>query len=116
MYQTDKQNEKLYDLIDQIFEIERKLSSINESNSIHRNLDKMKRTFEEIGLVYHNPINEPYNETRTDLSVSISGTANENLIVTEVIKPIIRLRSSEGITRIVRQGVVVVSAQSKEEK
>jgi hypothetical protein len=37
------------------------------------------------GLVYHNPIGEPYNETRTDIEASISGNSADNLIITEVI-------------------------------
>ena len=53
-----------------------------------------------------------YNETRTDLEASIAGNSAENLIVTEVIKPIIRLRTSSGTTTIVRKGIVVVESRS----
>jgi len=88
------------DLLNQIFEIEKKVSQLNETNSIHRNINKMKEIFENIfstategeaGLSYHNPIGEPYNETRTELEAAgIAGNSAENLFITEVIKPIIR--------------------------
>lgn len=110
-----------FELLDQLFEIERKLENIEESNSISRNLNKMKDIFEtslfssstssDIGLIYHNPIGESYNETRSDLEASIAGNSTENLVITEVIKPIIRRKSGEN-TFIVRKGVVVVESKN----
>ena len=64
------------------------------------------------GLIYQNPIGEKFNETRTDLEASIAGNSAENLVVTEVIKPIIRLRTNTGVTTIVRKGVVVVESKN----
>lgn len=107
------------DLLDQIFEVERKAEAIHEANSINRNINKMKEVFENIfstateaeaGLTYHNPIGEPYNDTRTDLEASIAGDSAENLFVTEVIKPIIRYRRG-GTALIARKGVVVVESK-----
>ena len=112
---------KLYiDLLDQIFELERKAEAIQEANSMNRNINKMKEIFEnifstatetEVGLSYYNPIGELYNDTRTDLEASIAGDSSENLVVIEVIKPIIRYRRG-GSNLIARKGVVVV--QTKE--
>jgi len=111
---------KIYiDLLDQIFEIEKKLEPIKEPNSITRNISKMKEIFEnafstltetDIGLQYHNPIGEMYSETRTDLEASIAGNSTENLVITEVIKPIIRFRNGR-INIIARKGVVVVESK-----
>lgn len=107
------------ELLDQIFEMERKAEAIQEANSINRNINKMKEIFQNIfstatenesGLTYHNPIGEPYNDTRTDLEASIAGDSAENLIVTEVIKPIIRYRRG-GSNLIARKGVVVVETK-----
>ncbi len=107
------------ELLDQIFEIERKLGSIQEENSILRNVNKMKSVFESIlssdaepdtGFTYHDPMGEDYNETRTDLEASIAGDSTENLVVTEVIKPILRYRKGNG-SFIVRKGVVVVQSK-----
>jgi hypothetical protein len=104
------------DLLDQVFEIERKTESLTETNSISRNINRFKEIFEQAnndwGLIYHNPIGEPYNETRTDIEASISGNSADNLFITEVIKPIIRYKSG-GITLIARKGIVVVESKSK---
>lgn len=107
---------KLYiDLLDQIFEIEKKVESLTESNSIGRNILRLKEMFEQLeadgGLTFHNPIGEFYNESRTDLEASIAGNSADNLVVTEVIKPIVRYRKG-GITLIARKGVVVVESKS----
>ncbi|MCH3883391.1 hypothetical protein [Tenacibaculum aquimarinum] len=119
-----KQYKPYFELLDQLFEIERKLKNIEESNSISRNLNKMKDIFEtnlfssstsstssEIGFTYHNPIGESYNETRLDLEASIAGNSTENLVIKEVIKPIIRYKSG-GSTLIARKGVVVVESKN----
>ena len=110
------------DLIDQVFEVEKKLYSIEESNSINRNILRMKEIFEnifstssetDVGLSYHNPIGESYSDTRTDLEASIAGSSIENLVVKEVVKPIIRYRKGS-LTMIARKGVVVVEAKNDE--
>ena len=118
--QNFKQYKSYFELLDQLFEVERKLENIKESNSISRNLNKMKDIFEtdllssstssDGGLTYHNPIGETYNETRLDVEASIAGNSTENLVIKEVIKPIIRLKSG-GITLIARKGVVVVESK-----
>jgi hypothetical protein len=109
-------SKKYIEILDQVFEIEKKLDSISEPNSIGRNVNRLKEYFEYLmpdgGLIYQNPIGEKFNETRTDLEASIAGNSAENLVVTEVIKPIIRLRTNTGATTIVRKGVVVVESKN----
>ena len=107
---------KLYiDLLDQIFEIEKKVERLTEANSIGRNISRLKEMFEQLepdgGLTYHNPIGEPYKESRTDLEASIAGNSADNLVIMEVIKPIVRYRKG-GVTLIVRKGVVVAESNS----
>ena len=119
--QNFKQYKPYFELLDQLFEIERKVENIEESNSILRNLNKMKDIFEtnlfssstnsDIGFTYDNPIGESYNETRLDLEASIAGNSTENLFIKEVIKPIIRYKSG-GSTLIARKGVVVVESKN----
>jgi hypothetical protein len=115
-----KQYKPYFELLDQLFEVERKLDKIQEEHNIGRNLNKMKDIFEnffsnssgaDVGFTYHDPIGEQYNETRLDLEASIAGNSSENLIVTEVIKPIIRYKSG-GSTLIARKGVVVVESKN----
>jgi hypothetical protein len=122
----DKQIDVFLDIINQIFEIERKVEKIVETNSIQRNVVKLKEIMEsqvstlfsnEIGFIYENPIGQAYDETRTDCNASIAGENTEDLVITEVVKPIIRLKQSDliqqnDITRIVQKGVVVVQSKN----
>ena len=120
-----KPHDKNYlNLLDQVFEIERKLEVIKETNSINRNISKIKDIFENIyatpsqpncGLFYHNPMGDDYDETKTDLEASIAGKSTENLAITEVIKPIIRCRINEQ-TVLARKGVVVVESKTNEKE
>ena len=114
---------KLYlDLVNQIFEIEKKAAQIQESNSIQRNVNKLKEILENDfggqsggepqGFIYYNPLGEDYNETRTDCEASIAGTRTDNLEIIEVIKPIIRYRK-DGMNIIVQKAVVVVQSKTK---
>ena len=65
-----------------------------------------RSTFEEMGYQIHNPSGEPYNETRTDCEASIAGSKVDNLVVAEVIKPIVR---RQGV--IIQKGVVIVESK-----
>jgi len=103
-------------MANQLFEIENKLKGIKENNSIQRNIDRMKDHFESEtfpdgqGIVYHNPIGEKYNETRTDCEATISGESPENLEIVEVLKPIIYFKSNGGQT-IIQKAIVIVESQ-----
>ena len=63
------------------------------------------------GFSYRNPLGEAYNETRTDCDASIAGGSAENLVITEVIKPIVWLSLNGQPSSIVQQAVVVVASQ-----
>ncbi len=114
------------DLINQIFEIEKKLSQLQEANSIQRNINRIKTIIEEelfkhkdeansFGISYHNPLNESFDDTRTDCEANIAGSETENLEITEVIKPIIfcsYFENEKPVKRIVQKGVVVVKSKN----
>jgi hypothetical protein len=107
-------------MLNQIFEIEQKVAKLQESNSLQRNIDRLKNYYEvEIadgqGLVYHNPIGEPYEVTRTDCEASIAGTGTENLEIIEVIKPIIYVKFGNS-NMIVQKAIVIVQAKKSKEK
>lgn len=111
-------SDKIIDLLNQVFEIEKKANRISDDNSINRHIQKIKDLFEdeffgEAELIYKNPIGEEYNETRTDCEASIAGESAENLVITEVIKPIIRIKKG-GVTRIAQKGVVIVESQDQQ--
>lgn len=102
---------QLIPVINQLFMMEVKIEKGNEeSKGLLRNLNRIKRYLEEMGLHYYNPIGESYDETRTDCEASISGKKTENLIITEVIKPIIR-QEIHGLSTIVQQAVVIVEGR-----
>ena len=107
------------DLVNQIFEIEKKATNIKEDNSIQRNINKINGLLEEgffkdVGLTYHNPIGESYTDTRTDCEATIAGAEVENLEIIEVIKPIIfySYKENENTFKIIAQPAVVI-VQSK---
>jgi hypothetical protein len=112
------------DLINQVFEIEKKAANLTEPNSIHRNVRRMKEWFERefmatsngqptiISLSYHDPLGEEYKETRTDCDASIAGSGIDNLVITEVIKPIIWYSIGGSAKSIIQQAVVVVESRN----
>lgn len=119
---TGKVPQAYLDFMNQIFEIEKKSATIKETHSIQRNLNKIKGILEEeffkgsstIGFTYHDPLGEPYSETRTDCEATIAGIGVENLEITEVIKPIIfySYQENERTLKVIVQPAVVI-VQSK---
>jgi hypothetical protein len=111
------------DLLNQVFEIDKKAGALTESNSIARNIRNMRSWFERditamqgaqtivYSLTFHNPIGEPYNETRADCDASIAGSGTEQLVITEVMKPIVWLSVGGSPRHIVQQAVVVVESK-----
>jgi hypothetical protein len=90
-------------IINQVFDIEKKSS---QNTSILRHTERIKNTFSEMGYNIHNPQGEAYSETRTDCDASIAGTQLNNLVVADVIKPIVH---HQGI--IIQKGVVIVESK-----
>ncbi|MEM9929314.1 MAG: hypothetical protein AAF840_05820 [Bacteroidota bacterium] len=107
------------DLLNQVFELEKKLDDQLDNRSLARPLERMKQLFVEefpmtageqgVGLVVHNPLGEKYTETRTDCDASIAGAGEGKLRIIEVIKPIIYLRGPD-LNQIIQRGVVIVAA------
>lgn len=101
------EKDKLLALINQIFLIEQKIGKLQVTTSISRNLERMKSDLRDSGFFIENPIGEKFSETRTDCEASIAGNSTENLVITEVIKPIIRMRQADS-SFILQRAVVVV--------
>ena len=102
--------------LNQLYEIEQKIEKSGDQANLQRNVSKMKDAFAEFGLAYEDPMGQPFKETRTDLEATISGVGTENLVVVEVIKPIIRATLREGsgeFSKIVQQGIVVVETRKE---
>lgn len=117
---TVKVPQAYLDLVNQIFEIEKKATNIHEENSIQRNINRINSLledgfFKEVGLTYHNPLGESYADTRTDCEATIQGEDNGNLEIIEVIKPIIfySYKENENTFKIIAQpAVVIVQSQN----
>lgn len=115
----NKEVKKILFLLNQVFEIENKVNKLEENNSINRNIKKLKEFFEEtfneqISFLIENPIGEKYNETRTDVEANISGDSTEDLVIVDVIKPIIRMKQGK-INQIIQKAIVVVETKKGEE-
>jgi hypothetical protein len=105
----------LLTVMNNLYEIERKLTMHGDPRNAARNVERIRGAIADAnGLFYEDPLGQVYKETRTDLEASISGTTFENLVVAEVIKPVIRCGPSE-LSRVVQKGIVVVESR-KEEK
>lgn len=104
-------------VLNQLYEIEQKLKKNGDPGNLQRNVNKVKDAFkalEEFGLIYEDPMNQPFKETRTDLEATISGSGTDNLVVVEVIKPIIRavIRDGAGeFSIVIQKGIVVVESK-----
>jgi hypothetical protein len=100
--------------LNHLFDIERKLALHGDTASIGRNVERIKDTFAAERLFYENPMGQPFNETRVDLDASISGESVDNLVVTEVVKPIIRAGTTE-FSQVIQKGIVVVKSKEQGE-
>lgn len=109
------------DVLNQVFELEKKINNLQDPGSLMRNVNRIKESFESlpaqlsnqpVSIRYKDPIGEKYDETRTDCDANIAGTSTENLIITEVIKPIIYMQHN-AINHIIQKGVVVVEGKNK---
>lgn len=97
-------------MLNNLYEVERKLALHGDTGNASRNVEKMKDVFVELGLFYEDPMGQEFKETRTDLDASISGSSTEDLIVVEVIKPIIRTGEA-AFSKVVQRGIVVVESK-----
>ncbi|MBN2594852.1 MAG: hypothetical protein JXA81_15200 [Sedimentisphaerales bacterium] len=117
-------------VLNQLYELEEKIKKQDDPANLSRNVGKIKDAFAEdslplsdagggqsyIGLAYEDPMGQPCKETRTDLEATISGPGTENLVVVEVIKPIIRaiFKDSAGkFSKIIQKGIVIVESRKE---
>jgi hypothetical protein len=97
-----------------IFDLEKKVINTESSPALLRIHDKMKQVIEDSGIYLCNPTGERYSETRTDVDANISGESTNDLIIKDVIKPILYL-TENGTRKLLQKGVVVVSERYQNE-
>jgi len=103
--------EHLLKVINQVFDLERKIVAKEEFTPLQRNINRMKETFAEMGLAWASPLGEPYNDTRTDCEASIAGESSENLYISEVLKPIVWVKDG-GLNYIIQKAVVIAESKN----
>lgn len=97
-------------IINQIVEIQQKLKQDNLENRYERNLNRLYNIIEEEGFICKNPLGEKYNDSRTDCEANIVGKEGKNMIITQVIKPIVYKQEVSGPV-LVQKGIVIVEKQ-----
>jgi len=95
-------------ILNQLFDIEKKVADKPLEKSIRRNLSRLRAPFNELGYTYHNPIGEKYTLTRLDCEATISGESTDDLVIIEVIKPIIYFQQN-GQNQIIQKGIVITA-------
>lgn len=104
-------NKFLIKVLNNLFEIEKKISLHGDQGNISRNISRIKDEIKSAGFFYEDPTGESFGETRTDLEANIAGDDTENLVVTDVIKPIIR-QGKSARSVVVQKGSVVAQSNT----
>ncbi len=104
-------NESILKIINQLHLIESKLKSQESFDGVERNFTRIGRALEGIKIVVQNPLGEAYDETRFDCEASISGESTDNLIISEVIKPIVYKTETSG-NELIQRGIVIAESKS----
>lgn len=93
-------------LINQFFEIEQKIAKDPIATKLERNLNRLHHIWESEGYKIVNPIGEKYNDTRTDCEASIVGHEGKNMMITQVVKPIV-YSTINGKLTLLQKGIVI---------
>lgn len=75
-----------------------------------RKLTRINQLLEAESIYVHNPLGEPYDDTRIDCEATISGEGLVDLVIVDVVKPIIYNRSG-GDNQILQRAVVIVESK-----
>ena len=97
--------------LNQLYDMERKLALNGDAAGVRRNVERIKDAFAEEKLFFEDPMGQAFAETRTDLEASIAGEGTEDLVVTEVIKPVIRVGTA-AYSKVIQRGIVVVRSRA----
>lgn len=90
------------EIVNSIALLEIKLKTDGLSTKYERQLNRIHIALEQEGFEYSCPLGEVYSETRTDLEATIGGDGDGNLVIMQVIKPIIYQNG-----QLVQKGIVI---------
>ena len=96
-------------ILNNLYQMERVLT--RNPGVAMRYVARMKDALRENGWFFEDPQCQGFSETRSDLEVRIAGESVDDLVVVEVVRPIIR-RGDEKRSQVVQKGVVIVQARS----
>lgn len=94
-------------IINQLFEMQQKLAQENMNQKFERNFNRLFNIFEEEGYLIKNPEGEKYSDARTDCEINIVGREGKNMVITQVVKPVI-YKQENGAVTLVQKGIVMV--------
>jgi hypothetical protein len=92
-------------IINQLFEIDKKSANREELTSLYRNVERIYTFLENMNIIVLNPIGQSYTETRTDCEATILEGGNMQIV--EVLKPIIYYNNDNN-KYLIQKGVVIV--------
>ncbi len=95
--------------LNNLSEMERKIALNGDPSNMKRNIERIKEALEGEKIFFEDPMGQIFVETRTDLDATITGTGIENLVVVEVLKPIVRVGTRD-YSRVVQKGIVFVES------
>jgi hypothetical protein len=108
----DADHQARISILNDLFRLEQRINKLPDQEGLLRYVNRIKEQFTRWGLTVENPLGEPFSETRTDCEASIAGESTENLVIKEVLQPIIRIRDGE-MNFIVQRAVVIVSSNAE---
>lgn len=96
----------MINIINQLFEIEKKIQE-NDSQSIQRNVDRIKHELESMGYIIVNPMGKPYDERDASIEANIS-SEKPRMVISKVLKPAIYYNEND-IVQLIQKAIVIVS-------
>ena len=102
--------QNIIQIINQLSEIKQKIAVENLEKKFERRFNRIFSILEDEGFIFQYPLGEKYNETRTDCEASIVGEASENMVIAQVIKPLIYKKSNDEVS-LIQKAVVIVEKQ-----
>jgi hypothetical protein len=97
---------KIKTVINQLFEIESKISELKLENQFTRNFERLNDFFESEGYSVIKPIGEKYSSGRTDYEASLIGDIDKTLHISKVLKPII-YQIVDNQKQLIQKGIVI---------
>ncbi len=97
---------QVIEIVNQLYILKTKIEKDGNIAIYGRHLQRMQQAIENMGYSYHSPEGEKYTETRTDIEATITGEPTDNMIIVQVVKPIVMQAS-----QIVQAGIVIVEGK-----